>query len=146
MQVNKKFNRVVKKANPIWRDIFCFYFNKQHPNLKTRSWHMMLLRRRKVEQEAKLEKEPEESFIENCKMYVDCPMRYSQLEEIEGLNPKREKFCQKCQKIVYRTNDLSTLKMLSRRGECVSFYVENKMLGRAIKIDAPQEKNGCFII
>ena len=103
-----------------------------------------------MEEEARKQAEiDKESFIENCRMIVECPMRFSQLQDIEGLDNTKERFCDKCEKIVYRTNNLETLKTLSRKGECVSFYIENKMLGRKIEPiagDANRQRTGCWII
>lgn len=153
--VSKKFNRATRSCFELWRDISCFHFPKQNPRLQLRSWYEFYIRRRALERERERDREKldNESFIENCRLAFECPMRYSELSEIEGLDPSNAKFCTKCEKMVYRTDSIATVKSLSDRGECVSFFVSAKMLGRQIVIEgnanAGRERNGfgwCTVI
>lgn len=83
---------------------------------------------------------PEELFIENCAMVVDCPMKYNNLVP---LNEKGDgtRFCNICQKNVYRTDSLATLRELTKKGQCVSFFVQQKNINLT-----PQERTGCFVL
>ena len=107
--------------------------------LRVKNWFRMY-KRRKHERSIS----EEELFIENCAMIVDCPMKYS---DLTPLNERGDgtRFCNVCNKNVYRTDSLVTLRELTKKGQCVSFYV--LMRGQINPYAPPaQMKTGCFVL
>ena len=141
MLVNKQMNRAVKFSQSIWRSIFCARYWKQNPKLKVKSWYRFYMKRVRMEREEMEKSRAAVEFIENCDMEFECPMRFKELQKLPGT--KTERFCDKCQRIVYRTDNIGTLKELSQRGQCVSFHVK-KMIGR--QVVAHTQHTGCFVL
>jgi hypothetical protein len=59
---------------------------------------------------------------------------------------ENERFCKSCQRTVYRTDSVDTLRMLTKQGECVSFAFKPRHLDLQLQAPENTERTGCFVL
>lgn len=142
--VSKQWRKLVVESRAVWHSMFNARWPKQNKALKVRSWFRIYQRRRVSELspagcDAVV-------FIENCAMVEECPMRYYDLKPASPIGADTERWCDKCQRTVHRTDSVATLRALSQRGECVSFHVVRPKVLQPPAQAAHYERTGCFVL
>jgi hypothetical protein len=115
--VSKKFSKQAL-ANQIWKSLFMQAWSLQNPNLKLRSWHNLFKSRKLSMRASQGPFAPASHPIENCEFEFQCPLMWENL--LDRRQNQNERFCDKCQKMVYSVEDEATLRDHVSKGRCVS--------------------------
>jgi hypothetical protein len=116
--VSKKFAEVYL-GNSVWKALYLKNYNTQNPDLKIKSWFKFFKRRAN-------EIITREESIENCGFEFECPLIWSNLQPSQ--NSPTERYCNKCEKTVYKVTDLETLRQYTEMGRCTVFANNTSML------------------
>ncbi|KAG2389091.1 hypothetical protein C9374_014491 [Naegleria lovaniensis] len=128
----------------IWKALVCYYFPQFEKTLNIKNW-MQVLRRRvnhlklyaplalplhqnmekdpfKLSNALQLPLDDTSFFIEGCEFNYKCPLKYDQLQ----YSTNNTRYCTKCNKTVYGTNDVSEFKTHASLGHCVAFSLKRE--------------------
>jgi Txe/YoeB family toxin of Txe-Axe toxin-antitoxin module len=111
------WKNMVLKAWPNFGTFSFLFSNNVDPNANIQNWVKVYKRRNKVQNTLTWD----EHLIDDCsRMTFKCPLKFEALQETEDEN---QRFCNKCEKIVYHCDSQEELDMRRKNKECVSFFV-----------------------
>jgi hypothetical protein len=138
--VCRSWSQLLANDNSVWSRIFLERWPHQNPNLKIKSWKKFYADRAKaVRGQAEYNTIP----IENCVFQFQCPLVWSMLEPVS--NEATTRYCNKCEKQVYRVTTAEQLQSHVSQGHCVSFSklsAEDEALERLLANEQPIELLG----
>ncbi|KAG2393294.1 hypothetical protein C9374_006825 [Naegleria lovaniensis] len=160
----------------IWKPLLIYYFPRFEQSLNVKNWMLALKRRIQhlqlysphllpIKQQSissswisssqhgstifkiQIDTIATNEFIENCEWIFKCPLRFSELQEIE--TDPSQKYCTVCEKTVYLVKSNEEFTRYAMQGHCVAFTSRKRdalcevVMGQPLVVTKPSSSSLC---